>query len=78
MALNIDYTVDPKEKHRRSQAILEISEKKLKEFYASQIGTKAKVIYERPGKGKPMHGFTQNYIRVEAPYNPEQIGRAHV
>ena len=75
MALKIDHTVDPKEKHRRSQAILDLSEKKLKTFYESQIGKPAKVIFEKPGKGKPMHGFTENYIRVEAPYDAALINK---
>ncbi len=74
-ALKIDYVVDPKEKHRRSQAILEISERKLKAFYESQKGKTMKVLFEQPGKDKPMHGFTDNYVRVEAPFDASVINK---
>ncbi|MEG1617706.1 MAG: tRNA (N(6)-L-threonylcarbamoyladenosine(37)-C(2))-methylthiotransferase MtaB [Bacteroidales bacterium] len=73
MALKIDHVVDPKEKHRRSQRILELSEQKLKAFYESQQGISRKVLFEQPGKEKPMHGFTENYIRVEAPFDASKI-----
>lgn len=73
MALKIDHVVDPKEKHRRSQRILELSEQKLKAFYENQQGISRKVLFEQPGKEKPMHGFTENYIRVEAPFDASKI-----
>lgn len=64
-ALKIDYVVSPEEKHLRSQRLLELSEKKLKDFYARHIGKKAVVLAEHSKPGMPMHGFTENYIRVE-------------
>ena len=73
MALKIDHVVDPKEKHRRSQAIIDLSEEKLKNFYSQHIGKSVKVLFEQPSKDKPMHGFTENYIRIEAPYDPKKI-----
>ncbi len=76
MALKIEHTVDTKEKHRRSQAILELSEEKLKAFYNSQIGKKVKVLFEKPGKGKPMHGFTENYVRVEIQNDPSLVNQS--
>ena len=76
MALKIDYVVDPKEKHKRSQRILELSEKKLRDFYTSQIGKTHKVLFEQPSKGQDMHGFTENYIRIEAPLNKTLVNEA--
>jgi threonylcarbamoyladenosine tRNA methylthiotransferase MtaB len=73
MALKIDYVVDPKEKHRRSQRILELSERKLHAFYEAHRGETRPVLFEQPAAGKPMHGFTDNYIRVEAPLQKELI-----
>ena len=67
-ALKIEYTVDPKMKHVRSQQLLDISEQKLHTFYESHIGRQAKVLFEQARKGGMMHGFTENYIRVEVPY----------
>ncbi|MEG1587327.1 MAG: tRNA (N(6)-L-threonylcarbamoyladenosine(37)-C(2))-methylthiotransferase MtaB [Bacteroidales bacterium] len=76
MALKIDHVVDPKDKHKRSQQILELSEQKLRNFYEAHQGTVHKVVFEQPSKDKPMHGFTDNYIRVEAPYQKELINVA--
>lgn len=64
-ALEIPHIVSPQEKHERSQQIISLSEKKLKAFYQSQIGSTRPVLFEHAPKGKPMHGFTDNYIRVE-------------
>lgn len=64
-ALKIDYVVSPEEKHARSQRLLELSELKLKEFYARYKGAEAVVLAEHSKPGMPMHGFTDNYIRVE-------------
>lgn len=64
-ALKIDYVVSPEEKHARSQRLLELSDIKLKEFYARHNGMEAVVLAEHSKPGMPMHGFTDNYIRVE-------------
>lgn len=65
LALKIDYVVSPEEKHARSQRLLELSDIKLKEFYARHNGMEAVVLAEHSKPGMPMHGFTDNYIRVE-------------
>lgn len=70
-ALEIPYKVTPQVKKERSQRLLELSEQKLQEFYASQIGQTRPVLFEHASKSKPMHGFTDNYIKVEIPNNPE-------
>lgn len=66
-ALKIPYIVDDKDKKLRSQRLLELSEKKTEEFYSQYIGTEKEVLFEKASKGKAMHGFTDNYIRVELP-----------
>ena len=68
-ALKIDYVVPPQEKHRRSQRLLELSDRKLHAFYALHVGQTMPVLLERPKPGMPMHGFTPNYIRVEVPHD---------
>lgn len=70
-ALRIPYVVDEKEKKRRSQLLLELSRKKTEDFYCSHIGSEALVLMEHARRGKPMNGFTENYIRVEMPSRPE-------
>lgn len=64
-ALKIDYVVDPKTKHARSQQLLDISDQKLHAFYEAHIGQEANVLFEHTKKDGKMHGFTENYIKVE-------------
>ena len=64
-ALKIDHVVSPDEKHERSQRLLAISDEKTKAFYRNHIGREMKVLMEHSKEGVPMHGFTDNYIRVE-------------
>ena len=66
-ALSIPYVVDDKEKRQRVKRLLDMSDRKTEEFYAKYIGTKSVVLFEKAAKGKAMHGFTDNYIRVELP-----------
>ena len=64
-ALKIDYVVSEKDKKLRSQRLLELSDQKTEAFYARHIGQTAEVLFEKAPRGKAMHGFTRNYIRVE-------------
>ncbi len=64
-ALKINYKVSPEEKHERSQRLLALSDEKTHAFYASFLGKEADVLMEKAKPGMPMHGFTDNYIRVE-------------
>nr|WP_320037505.1 tRNA (N(6)-L-threonylcarbamoyladenosine(37)-C(2))-methylthiotransferase MtaB [uncultured Bacteroides sp.] len=70
-ALNIDYVVTPEVKHQRSQRLLALSDEKTKAFYAKRIGETMTVLMEKPKAGAPMHGFTDNYIRVEVESKPK-------
>ena len=63
-ALNIEYKVDPREKHRRTRIMLELSERKLKEFSERFVATTRPVLLEHSKPGKPMSGFTDNYLKV--------------
>ena len=60
-------------RHERCRRILEISERKLHRFYSSQIGKTRPVLFEHPAKNAPMHGFTDNYVRVELPFEKSLI-----
>lgn len=75
-ALKIDYIVSPEDKHKRSQRLLELSDKKLKDFYSHHIGKEAVVLSEHSKPGAPMHGFTENYIRVEL--NADKVKDNHL
>ncbi len=63
-ALEIPHIVTPQEKHERSQRLLTLSEEKRRSFYTRHIGTKRSVLWEHTKNGNPLHGFTDNYIRV--------------
>lgn len=66
-ALRIPYVVSDKDKKLRSKRLIEMSDVKTQSFYAKYIGAEAEVLFEKATRGKAMHGFTKNYIRVELP-----------
>ena len=66
-ALRIPYVVDEQEKKRRSQLLLALSAEKTQAFYSCYMGQEAEVLMEKAARGRAMHGFTRNYIRVELP-----------
>lgn len=70
-ALSIPYVVDNREKKRRAQLLLQLSDRMTRNFYAEHIGREAEVLFEKAVRGKAMHGFTKNYIRVEL--SPAQV-----
>ena len=66
-ALRIPLVVSDKEKKQRSQRLLRLSDEKTEAFYARHIGQEAEVLFEKALRGRAMHGFSRNYIRVELP-----------
>lgn len=64
-ALSIPYVVDNREKKHRAHKLLKLSDEKTHAFYAAHIGQEADILFEKAARGKAMHGFTDNYIRVE-------------
>ena len=74
-ALQIEHAVDPRSKHARSKQLLDISDEKLSRFYASQKGSRRKVLFEHTRRGGKMHGFTENYLKLYADYDPMLVNR---
>ena len=66
-ALSIPYIVSEQDKKLRSKRLLDLSDEKTIAFYQQHIGQEAEVLFEKAPRGKAMHGFTKNYIRVELP-----------
>ena len=64
-ALKIPYVVSEKDKKLRSKRLLDLSDEKTIGFYKQHIGQEAEVLFEKATRGRAMHGFTRNYIRVE-------------
>jgi threonylcarbamoyladenosine tRNA methylthiotransferase MtaB len=54
----------------RSKMLHILSEKKRRAFYENQLGKTAEVLFEADHKNGFMHGFSRNYVKVKAPYDP--------
>ena len=72
-ALEIDYVVPVGERRERGRELGELSEQRLKAFYEKYIGQKVKVLFEEDHNKDIMAGFSENYIRVEMPYQSDLI-----
>lgn len=70
-ALDIDYVVDPAEKHRRTRTMLGVSDRLLERFTGRFIGATRPVLLEHPRPGHPMSGFTDNYLKVSVDASAE-------
>ena len=66
-ALSIPYVVSEQDKKLRSKRLLDLSDMKTEAFYRQHVGQEAEVLFEKATRGRAMHGFTRNYIRVELP-----------
>ena len=58
---------------KRSKMLRGLSAKKRRAFYESQIGNTLTVLFEGENKQGYIHGFTQNYVKVKHPWNPELV-----
>jgi threonylcarbamoyladenosine tRNA methylthiotransferase MtaB len=57
----------------RSKMLHILSDKKRRAFYQSQIGSVGEVLFEDDQKNGFMHGFTKNYVKVKAKYDPVMV-----
>ena len=62
---------------KRSKMLRGLSAKKRRAFYESQLGSKRTVLFEGENKEGYIHGFTENYVKVKAPWNPELVNTLH-
>lgn len=69
-ALEIKETVSQAEKHRRVEILLHLSEEKLNRFYNHFTGKTRNVLFEDNNSNGIIGGFTDNYIRIEKPFDP--------
>ena len=67
------YVVPKEERQRRSKILHQVSEEKTRAFYAQHAGRKANVLWESKREGDQMAGFTDNYIKVYAPYQKDKV-----
>ncbi len=69
-ALAIKPSVPPSQRTERSKMLHILSDKKRRAFYESQLGSTQTVLFEDDVTNGQMQGFTQNYVRVTAKYDP--------
>ncbi len=62
---------------KRSKMLRGLSVKKRRLFYESQIGNTLSVLFEGENKEGYIYGFTENYVKVKTPWNPELINTIH-
>ena len=62
---------------KRSKMLRGLSVKKRRAFYESQIGTNRTVLFESENKEGYIHGFTENYVKIKTPWNPELVNTLH-
>ena len=58
-------------RNKRSKMLRGLSVKKRRAFYESQIGKNRTVLFETENKEGYIHGFTENYVKIKMPWNPE-------
>ncbi len=62
---------------KRSKMLRGLSVKKRRAFYENQIGSIRSVLFESENKEGYIHGFTENYVKVKAPWNPILVNTLH-
>ena len=76
-AVNMEGVVPQKVRNKRSKMLRGLSVKKRRAFYESQIGANLTVLFEGENKKGYIHGFTENYVKVKTPWNPELVNTLH-
>ncbi len=77
VAAELDGVVPKNIRSKRSKMLRGLSAKKRRAFYESQIGSERTVLFEGENKEGYIHGFTGNYVKVKAPWNPELVNTLH-
>lgn len=76
-AVDMDGVVPMSVRSKRSKMLRGLSVKKRRAFYESQIGSSRTVLFESENKEGYIHGFTENYVKVKAPWNPDLVNTLH-
>jgi len=62
---------------KRSKMLRGLSVKKRRAFYERQLNTTRTVLFESENKEGYIHGFTENYVKVKAPWHPNLVNTLH-
>ena len=77
VAAEMENAVPKNVRAKRSKMLRGLSVKKRRAFYESQLGSIRTVLFESENKEGYINGFTENYVKVKAPWNPELINTLH-
>ncbi|MCB4798750.1 tRNA (N(6)-L-threonylcarbamoyladenosine(37)-C(2))-methylthiotransferase MtaB [Neotamlana laminarinivorans] len=76
-AANMEGVVPKNVRSKRSKMLRGLSVKKRRAFYENQLGSYRTVLFESENKEGYIHGFTENYVKVKTPWNPELVNTLH-
>ena len=76
-AVLMDGVVPDAVRAKRSKMLRGLSAKKRNAFYESQLGKEKTVLFESNNKQGYIHGFTENYVKVKAPWDPALVNTLH-
>lgn len=76
-AISMEGVVPMNVRSKRSKMLRGLSVKKRRAFYESQIGTTRTVLFEGENKEGYIYGFTENYVKIKTPWNPELVNTLH-
>ncbi|MBL7473128.1 tRNA (N(6)-L-threonylcarbamoyladenosine(37)-C(2))-methylthiotransferase MtaB [Robertkochia sediminum] len=77
LAADMEGVVPKRVRAKRSKMLRGLSAKKRRAFYESQLGTERTVLFEGENKEGYIHGFTENYVKVKAPWDPALVNTLH-
>lgn len=76
-AVLMDGVIPDEVRAKRSKMLRGLSAKKRNAFYESQLGKEKTVLFESDNKQGYIHGFTENYVKVKAPWDPALVNTLH-
>ena len=76
-AAEMEEVVPKNIRSKRSKMLRGLSAKKRRAFYESQLDSSRTVLFEGENKEGYIHGFTENYVKVKAPWNPALVNTLH-
>jgi len=76
-AVDFDGVVSANVRSKRSKMLRGLSVKKRRAFYEKELNTNHTVLFESENKEGYIHGFTENYVKVKTPWNPELVNTLH-
>ena len=76
-AVHLEGVIPKKVRAKRSKMLRGLSAKKRRAFYENQLGNTVTVLFENENKEGYINGFTENYVKVKTPWNPELVNTLH-